>query len=288
MERYRQKTIELRRKRELNPHQRQTSLAGRISGKVFSAVCALPVWGPLFSRYSEDFYVNEVTFTLPHLPGSFDDYRILFLTDLHLDIKPNALVRLKQDKLPEHDIMVLGGDFFDYSENQSLQLLKEITELTCKPTYAVLGNHDSVEIMPLLEEAGVRVLLNEHCLIERDNEHILLMGIDDVSTFNSTLQRESASIHDFHGCKILVSHSPDFLPHAAALGYDIQLSGHTHGGQFKMFNQAIFKQTKYDFAISGKWKHGELQGYTSSGFGSSRHPIRNIIPEAALVTLKRK
>jgi uncharacterized protein len=257
--------------------------------QAFYHVCSWPLWATLFKDCCQSLVINEQTFSLPSLPPAFEGYRILFLSDLHLEITPNALETLNDTPLPEHDIVILGGDFFDCYEQACEVTLRRFLRNFSRPVYAVLGNHDHSDFIALLESLGVQVLFNSHSELTRGGDRVLLTGVDDVSQFRTPLHRQCAEQGQaaFRGCKIMISHSPDFLPDAAACGYDLQLSGHTHGGQFTVLNRVVFKQTQYDFALSGRWAYEGMQGFTSTGVGSSRYPVRNIAPEIALFTLRR-
>jgi predicted MPP superfamily phosphohydrolase len=248
----------------------------------------IPIWKPLFRKYCENLKINNVNLKFNNLPNQFNNYKILFVSDLHLEIKPNPLMLLEKIDFPEHDIVIIGGDFFDNAKNIDESLLEIFLKKFKKPIYAILGNHDSYKIIDVLESKNVTVLLNESILIEKNNEKIMLTGIDDVCTFNNGWQHSVSykSAESFSGFKIMLSHSPDFLPVSESVGYSLQLSGHTHGGQFLILNKVLFPHTIFDFAISSDWEYKKMLGYTSTGFGNSGFPIRNIFPEIAIITLK--
>lgn len=255
--------------------------------RLADAVCCWSIWPIVFARCCQSLTIHHQSFELQRLPHEFHGYRILFLTDLHLEIGPNALDALCKHEWPAHDIVILGGDFFDDARLACSHVLKQLLSCFSQPVYAVLGNHDNLQTMRLLESMDVQVLLNESVLLSRGQSSILLTGVDDVSNFNHTHQSMCAEqSRQFPGCKIMVSHSPDFLTEAERYDYSLQLSGHTHGGQWTLFNQMLVKQTKFPFAARGRWSWGAMQGFTSTGIGSSRYPIRNVTPEVAVITLR--
>jgi predicted MPP superfamily phosphohydrolase len=256
--------------------------------KAFARVCGWPIWATLFQGYCKQLIINHQTISLATLPASFNGYRILFITDTHLEITPNALPALQATTLPEHDIVLLGGDLFDDHSTFCEQKLHQFLAPFTQQVYAILGNHDKSGIIEALEAAGVHVLLNTSTYLTRGQEKVLLTGVDDVTYFGSQLNEQCVrdARFAFSGCAIIASHNPDFLTVAGQYDYDLQLSGHTHGGQFRIFNQVIFKETAFDFALSGRWQYKNMKGFTSTGFGSSRFPIRNILPEVVVVTLK--
>src|SRR6516225_8835295 len=109
--------------------------------------------------------------TSPQIPSAFDGFTILHLSDLHVDINQEAMARLKEI-LQEirYDLCVLTGDYRGPSVGSyeaTLTGMSEICAHLTKPAYAVLGNHDTVCMLPGLEEIGIRMLLNEHEKIER-------------------------------------------------------------------------------------------------------------------------
>lgn len=252
--------------------------------------CSLPFWKYVFRKNCEALEVNCYQFDFSTLPSSFNEYKLLFVSDLHLEIEPSPLAVFLNLDLPEHDVVILGGDFFDCIDNiQEDKLVSFITKFD-KPIYAILGNHDKLIQIKLLKSLGVTVLLNESVVLNKGDERILLTGIDDMTHYKSELQQQCCieANEAFDGFKIMASHSPDFLEDAEQYNYDLQLSGHTHGGQFKIFNYIVFPQTKYVFAIANKWQYKKMAGYTSTGFGSSGYPIRNIAPEIAIIKLNKK
>jgi predicted MPP superfamily phosphohydrolase len=285
LERYKSASIEQRKLREQKKHS-----TSNLRERFFSWVCGMSLWPRLFKNTCQSLEVNEQSCYITALPDVFVDFRILFITDMHLDIKPNASETLRNMTLHHHDIVILGGDFFDSNHMSDKIILRNFLSNFDQDIYAILGNHDSVDMIEMLENEGVHVLFNTSTILKRGAAQLLLTGVDDVSQFWSHLQGASSkeAAENFTGCKIMVSHSPDFLVDAQEAGYDLQLSGHTHGGQFKLFNQAIFKQTIFSFALEGNWKYNTMHGFTSTGMGSSRFPIRNVTPEISFITLKNQ
>jgi len=233
--------------------------------------------------------------SLKNLPKSFEEFTILHLSDLHLDIGEgitDAIIeRIKTIHLP-YDICVITGDFryqTSGSHAPCIQELKKVVPHLKGAIYAVLGNHDPVEIVPELESLGIEVLLNESILIAKGNEEISLIGVDDPHFYRADdLPLSMKNTPNGHK-KILLAHSPEIYERAAKHGIDYMLCGHTHGGQVclpgnipLMINADIPRK----FA-RGAWEFQGLQGYTSPGTGSSVLPIRlNCSPEMTLHTLK--
>jgi uncharacterized protein len=228
------------------------------------------------------------------VPKSFDGFAILHISDMHADMNEGAMQRLT-NLLPElsYDICVLTGDYrgkthgpFDATLDSMARVRSQIT----KPIYGVLGNHDSIRMVPRLEGMGVRMLLNESDTIERQDDHIHLAGIDDAHYYRvDNIQRAASGISD-QVFSILLSHTPEIYRQAAHAGFDLLLSGHTHGGQICLPGSIpITLDSKLPRRMgSGAWQYGNMLGYTSAGVGSSVIAARlNCPPEITLHRLER-
>ncbi len=176
---------------------------------------------------------NEIS--LPRLPTSFDGFTILHISDLHIDMNPGAMRRLIE-LLPglAYDLCVLTGDYrgktfgpFD----ATLEGMAQVREHLAEPVYGVLGNHDTIRMVPALEEMGIRMLLNESETIVRGGERIHLGGIDDAHYYRVDNIEKAASRLPGDEFSILLSHTPEVYRQAAHADFDLLLSGHTHGGQ---------------------------------------------------------
>jgi uncharacterized protein len=158
------------------------------------------------------------------------------------------------------------------------------------PIYGVLGDHDTIGLVPGLEAMGIRMLLNENAVIERGGQRLHLGGIDDAHFYGmDSIEKAAAAIpHDEFS--ILISHTPEVFRQAARANFNLLLSGHTHGGQiclpggFPITLDSILPR----FMGSGPWKYHDMIGYTSVGAGSSVVPVRyNCPPEITLHHLHR-
>ena len=234
---------------------------------------------------------NEVV--LDRLPAAFDGYTILQLTDLHADMHPDfpAAVQRAIAQL-NYDCMALTGDFrtctfSDHSgaTKASIEILKDVKA----PCYATLGNHDSLAKVPIMEAAGVQFLLNENVAFRRGADELHLVGIDDPNFYMShNFERALAGVPD-DACKVLLSHSPETYHEADMLGFDFLMAGHTHGGQICLPGGRVLMhdRTSPRRLLSGAWREGHLQGYTSRGTGASGLPVRlNCPPEVTLHVLR--
>ena len=235
---------------------------------------------------------NDVV--LPSLPAAFDGYALLQLSDLHLDMSAAYLARLiRRVRDLAYDLCVLTGDFRYRTFGPFAPALDALAALRPHlrgPVYAVLGNHDSIRMVPRMEALGIRVLVNESVTLERDGSALHLAGIDDAHYFRThSFHRAAHDIPD-EACAILLSHTPEPYRHAAHAGFALMLCGHTHGGQICLPGGVPVitdSDAPREFA-KGPWRYRDLVGYTSVGCGSSVVDVRlNCPPEVTLHRLRR-
>ena len=230
---------------------------------------------------------------LPGLPDAFRGFRILHLSDLHLDMDPrNAdAIRVGVQGL-DYDLCVLTGDYRVKTFGPFAEVLRAMAALRRNlkaPIYAIPGNHDTLRLVPGLEAMGIRVLLNETVRIERDGQALYLAGIDDAHYYRvHNIDKAAAGIPE-GAVSILLSHTPEIYRHAAHSGFDLLLCGHTHGGQICLPGgfPLIWDARCPRRLAAGPWRHGNLIGYTSVGAGTSVVNARlNCPPEIALHELQ--
>ncbi len=223
------------------------------------------------------------------LPAAFDGFTVLHLSDLHADINKEAMEQvIKLVRTQRYDLCVFTGDFRGETFGPfepSLAQLARIRDALNGPLYGVLGNHDSIAMVPGLEQLGIRVLLNEWEAIERGDKRIHLAGIDDAHFYQLDNVEKAASGIPRGGFSILMSHTPEIYKRAARVGFDLLICGHTHGGQICLpggipltLNSKLPRRMG-----SGAWNYNSMLGYTSVGAGSSVVPVRfNCPPEITL------
>jgi predicted MPP superfamily phosphohydrolase len=225
----------------------------------------------------------------PRLPKSFCGFTMLQLSDLHVDMSQAAMAHVADlVKSLKYDLCVITGDFrgetfgpFD----RTLAQLATVTNALEGPLFGVLGNHDSAAMVPQLEKMGVRMLLNERVLIERGGDRIHLAGIDDTHFYRSGSVARAASGIPLEDFSVLLAHTPEVYREAEHSGFDVMLSGHTHGGQICLPGGIpITLDAKLPrYMGKGAWRYRMLHGYTSVGAGSSVVPVRfNCPPEITL------
>jgi len=242
--------------------------------------------------------------TVKRLPQSFDGFTIAQLSDFHYEEHFSVVPIRKSVELVNGlhpDLTVLTGDFVTVPvvERERFRRTAATMAQPCAailkgiegPKYAILGNHDAAANPPLivrtLQDNGIAVLRNRSLPIEQGNGRVWLAGIDDllrgVPRIENTLQGIPPD-----ETTILLAHEPDFADQAALLPIDLQLSGHSHGGQVWIPGIGAPwlppMSRKYP---RGLYRGGNLTLYTNMGIGTIRAPLRiNCPPEITLITLR--
>jgi hypothetical protein len=242
---------------------------------------------------AEQIQVRHNDVCMKRLPSRFDGFTLLHISDLHVDMNERAMRRL-MELLPEmnYDVCVLTGDYrgatfgpFD----AALEGMSRVRSRLKGMVYGVLGNHDTVRMVPGLEDMGIRMLLNECEAISRDDQKIYLVGIDDAHYYRvDNIEKAAAGVPD-GGFSILLSHTPEIYRQAAHAGFDLLLAGHTHGGQICLPGRIpiTLDSVLPRHMGSGPWKYRDMTGYTSVGAGCSIVAARvNCLPEITLHHLR--
>jgi uncharacterized protein len=212
---------------------------------------------------------NDIAFKT--LPGRFEGFTLLHISDPHVDMNEGAMRRLAE-LLPElnYDVCVLTGDFRGATYGPFDTALAGFADVRARingPVYGVLGDHDTIRMVPALEEMGIRMLLNECETITRGDQQIYLAGIDDAH-FYQVDNIEKAAVGIPRGAfSILLSHTPEIYRKAAHADFALILSGHTHGGQLCLpggipitLDSVLPRRMG-----SGRWTYHTMAGYTSVG-----------------------
>lgn len=240
--------------------------------------------------------VRAVSMPLPRLASEFSGYRVVQLSDIHADRWmtarriQNIVGRVNQ---MHPDLVVLTGDFVTRNPEKfapNLSVLKSLQPVD--KMVAVLGNHDVWTnpdlIQKTLETAGIEVLSNRVVTLERPSAQLHIAGVGDVWAQRDRLDEVLAALPST-GAAILLAHEPDFADTSAATGrFDLQLSGHSHGGQIHLpFIKRVLPPLAYKYPL-GQYQVGSMIQYTNRGLGSSGIPIRfNCRPEITIFTLKK-
>lgn len=246
----------------------------------------------------------KVDIRLNRLPPAFEGFTIAQLSDFHYEERFSAVPISKSVEMVNRlapDLTVLTGDFVTVPVFEWRKFLAQsaATALPCArilkqlggPRYAIVGNHDVVgypeEVIRALENNDIPVLRNRAVPLERHGARIWLAGIDDILKGHPNLHRTLAGIPPGE-TTILLAHEPDFADQAARQQVDLQLSGHSHGGQVWIPGiGAPWLPTLARKYPRGLYRIGPLILYTNIGIGTIRAPIRiNCPPEVTLITLR--
>lgn len=237
--------------------------------------------------------VNELSLKFPDLPEAFSGFRILHLSDLHLDSIPGfASILIAAIKDLQFDICLLTGDYRRDESGSFSHILKPfkiLSKYIQAPfgTFAVLGNHDTYLMAQYEKESGMELLVNESVEVIKEGQKILITGTDDPYNFYTepALLCLETKGYDF---KIAMVHTTELARPAAENKYNLYLCGHTHGGQICLKDglPLISHQFEGKQFNHGQWKIGGMTGYTSRGAGVSGMPIRfNSPAEITIITL---
>lgn len=240
--------------------------------------------------------VRNVSMPLPHLATEFSGYRIVQLSDIHADrwMTAKRIRKIVERVNRMHpDLVVLTGDFVTRNAPRFAPNLTVLNALRpVDRTLAILGNHDAwtdpALIQKTLETAGIPVLNNRVVTLDRPSAQLHIAGVGDVWAQRDRLDEVLAALPST-GAAILLAHEPDFADTSAATGrFDLQLSGHSHGGQIHVpFMKRVLPPLAHKYPL-GQYQVGSMIQYTNRGLGSSGIPIRfNCRPEITIFTLQK-
>ena len=240
--------------------------------------------------------VNPLSLTLPRLASEFHGYRIVQVSDFHIGTWINRArleeaIDLVNGQSP--DLVAITGDFVMVEPELYANDLKTVLAML-RPkdgTVAILGNHDHWTnprlIRQVLRYAGIIDLTNTFYSLSRGNAQLHIAGIDDymegLDRLDLVLERLPTT-----GSAILLAHEPDFADISASSGrFDLQLSGHTHGGQVRIpyLKPPVLPRLGRKYPV-GLYKVDDMFQYTNRGLGTSSFQLRlNCRPEITLFTL---
>ena len=238
-----------------------------------------------------DLQIEYIEVPCSNLPENFCNTKILFLSDFHLGtVKELPEIITSKIKHLEYDLCVLGGDYrhcVTHPSHPFLAAMEKILLSIHAPLgiYGVLGNHDGPEIIPAMEQMGVKMLVNDSISITKGTQNINLVGVDEFNDFRRHDLNKAflgVSPEEFN---IFLSHSPDLFQQAQDYGSNLYLCGHTHHGQIQLpkigpiltFSSAPRRFTK------GAWHYKTMAGYTGPGLGTVAASVRFRCPPKAVV-----
>lgn len=240
--------------------------------------------------------IIKQSFRFGDLPKPFDGFRILLLTDLHLD-GLNGLTNRIVDRIRDIDVdlCLIGGDIRMETYGPMAPCLRRLRCLLPHiqsrfGSFGVLGNHDCIEMSPDFEETGLIMLINESWDISRNGARIWIVGVDDPHYYKVHDVRQAMRNVPAGAFKIFLAHSPEAYREAADFQVQLYLCGHTHGGQIRLPGRGpiVTNSRAPRFTAAGRWQYRDMTGYTSCGVGASGIPLRFNCPgEITLITLRR-
>jgi len=240
-------------------------------------------------RNAMDIRVRHNEVAMRGLPAALDGYTVLHLSDLHLDVGPAFVARLIEAvRGLAFDTCVLTGDFRFRSFGPYQAVLDALWQLRPhlgESVHAVLGNHDTIRMVPGMERQGIRVLMNESVLLRHGTDVLRLAGIDDAHYFRTHNFHQALAEAAHDACVLLLSHTPEPYRQAAHAEVSLMLCGHTHGGQICLpGGTPILTDSDAPRAFAkGAWSYHGMVGYTSVGCGTSIIDVRlNCPPEITL------
>ncbi|AWE48956.1 MULTISPECIES: metallophosphoesterase [Streptomyces] len=267
-----------------------------VTWAVLGVTAVLLAWGYAEARRVPR--VRQVDVRLPRLGAGLDGLRVALVTDTHygpLDrARWSARVCETVNGL-DADVVCHTGDIADgTADRRRAQAAPLGTVRASRAKVYVTGNHEYYSEaqgwVDLMDELGWEPLRNRHLLLERGGDTLVVAGVDDVTAQSSGLPGHRADVAaalsgaDPDLPVLLLAHQPKFVDRAAAAGVDLQLSGHTHGGQIWPFHHLVRLDQP---ALAGLSRHGtRTQLYTSRGTGFWGPPFRVFAPsEITLLVL---
>ena len=277
-------------------------------------------WGALVTR--NDIEVTRQTVKFENLPKSFDDYKIVHISDIHAGTWGTDIAFLSNmvDTVNalNPDLVLFTGDIVNRNTKEIYPFVNALSRLKAKQgVYSVLGNHDygdymdwssaiekernNRELIDVQNKMGWRMLNNEHCWVRKDNDSIAIIGVENWGeppfSVYGDLRKAYSNLND-ENFKVLLTHNPEHWKREVSeiSNIDLSLSGHTHGMQFVLqfgdwkWSPAVWKYKEWGGLYTKENPEGkELKLYVNIGLGEVALPFRlGATPEVTLITLKKE
>lgn len=288
----RERTKGVARQKKMTRRQFLKSGAAVIFGSVVAGGAYASLWEP------HQLDITRLTLTIPSLPNAFNDLKLVQFSDLHLGFQAGEkdvmrVVQAIQGEKP--DLICFTGDMVDRDAEEMRAAIEPFTELTAPlGMYSILGNHDYKDVKKLVrleEEAGFQVLRNTAVKLRRGGAVISVVGLEDGLR---GLPDPAAAIQGLpQGMfKLLLMHEPDYADKASAHSFQLQLSGHSHGGQVRLpWVGEVLTPPGARRYVQGLYHIGShrMPLYVNRGIGTTQLPIRFLCkPELTVLTLRSK
>jgi predicted MPP superfamily phosphohydrolase len=268
-----------------------------------ATAAGLAIYSGEIARHDLD--ITHQTISLSRLPPAFHGYRIIQLSDIHLDeFTEPAFLEYIVHRLNAltPDIVLLTGDFitrgsltFIAANHAAYRCAEILSTIKAPLIYAVLGNHDHAVraslVINALKGVHIPVLINRNIPIDRNGDRIWLSGVDDPSAGIPNLDRALPE-DPGDNLVILMSHGPDYadnvIAHPRGKFVDLMLSGHSHGGQIRLpvVGPLVLPPWGKKY-VEGYFRFNQMQLYVNRGIGTVGLPFRlNCPPEMTVITLQ--
>jgi predicted MPP superfamily phosphohydrolase len=257
--------------------------------------------GSALGALGKDRYdITEISIPIAGLPDRLQGFTIALASDIHSSVFMTLPTMRNYVSLLNGmgaDCIVVTGDFVNSMVEEVYPFAEAFSELRAPlGVYGVLGNHDyytrNVDaVARAVNDAGIRLLVNERVSLQKENETLHLAGVDDTGSHERAAQWfDKASRGAGEGApKILLCHRPYYFEEAARRKFDLTLSGHTHGGQIvfaRIGNDIIAPARMASPYVAGLYSIGRSRMYVSRGIGTVGIPVRiNCPPEITKITL---
>lgn len=253
------------------------------------------VYGGTIEPYDIEITTNDIP--LHNLSANFDGYKIIQITDLHMGswLNRERLVTAV-DIINEYkpDLVAITGDFITLGriESQADDLIHGLSQLQATDgVVAVMGNHDHYanvdQTREVIQQANIKELPNEHIIIERQSEQLVIAGLDDVWESQHDIEKLTSGLPEGVPA-VLLAHEPDIADETSETGYfGLQISGHSHGGQIRLpfLDAPVLPWLGQKYPM-GRYQVNNMIQYTNRGIGMTGMPVRiNCRPEIAIFNL---
>ncbi|MEO8606899.1 MAG: metallophosphoesterase [Chloroflexota bacterium] len=269
-----------------------------LASAVGTAVAGISGFGYAHDVEPDMFEVVSLELTLPRLHPAFDGYKLVQFSDIHLGtgMTPERLVRVVAlVNAQEPDSIAITGDFVTHGPMEILEspLIETLKNLTAKDArVAILGNHDHWTdpdaVRRVIVQSGLTDLSNSVYTLQRGDAVLHLAGVDDYWERKDRMDDVLALLPE-NGAAILLAHEPDYADISVATGrFDLQISGHSHGGQviLPFIGPLVVPQYSKKYPL-GRYQVGNMIQYTNRGVGTINPAVRfNCRPEITVFTLR--
>jgi predicted MPP superfamily phosphohydrolase len=262
---------------------------------VYLVVLAIAAYGILVRRRWTR--TLRLDIAIEGLPRAFDGYRIAHLSDLHIgSLTPRSAGErwVSRSNAEAPDAVVVTGDLVTSGTMFHNDIAGLLANLRAPDgVFVAMGNHDYFgegdPLIVLMRDRGLRVLRNDAANIERGEARLRIAAVDDTWTGRADLDRALAG-GEGGAPTVLLAHDPTLFPRAAALGAELVLSGHTHGGQVALpFFARWVNLARISYKHTyGLYREGASTLFVHGGLGVTGPPIRlGVPPEVAIITLRQ-